>query len=367
MGVRLKRFFSNLTTKEIVWSLAVILSLLGFVILTVAGNRLTDRLADQQAAERWDADGGSAQVSCFFADGVKVGSMEFTGFKLQLEQLLKETLPAEEYSQENGRRLVVDAYSAMGSVTVVSEKATLEKANAVGIGGDFFLFHPVKLVSGGYFSGNDLMQDSIILDTEGAWQLFGSSDIVGKSVMIGGVPHYVAGVIERDDSKFAKSAGLTKTTVYLSEDSLSSYGTTSGIGSYEVLAPNPVKHFVYNAVKEKLGVAEEEMMVVENTTRYQVESLIPVILAFGVRSMQDSSIRLPYWENMARGYEDIRALMLVFQFILLLFPITVVVVFLLWKWKHRCFTWKDLWSKIIDIRDGFRTRRIHEKEKWEDF
>lgn len=49
--------------------------------------------------------------------------------------------------------------------------------------------------------------------------------------MIGGVPHYVAGVIERDGSKFAKSAGLNKTTVYLSDDSLQAYGTTAGISN----------------------------------------------------------------------------------------------------------------------------------------
>ena len=33
------------------------------------------------------------------------------------------------------------------------------------------LFHPLQLVSGGYFSGNDLMKDSIILD-EDAGQCF---------------------------------------------------------------------------------------------------------------------------------------------------------------------------------------------------
>ena len=36
--------------------------------------------------------------------------------------MLKETLPADEYGEENDRRLVVDGYSAMGKVTVLSEK-----------------------------------------------------------------------------------------------------------------------------------------------------------------------------------------------------------------------------------------------------
>ena len=366
VGIRLKRFFSNFTIKQIVFSLMAVVSFLLFLVLTIWSHHLTSQLTDQQAAQRWDKDGKSVQVSCYFTDQVKLTDMEFIGFKKKLEQMLKETLPADEYSEENDRRLVVDGYSAMGKVTVLSEKGKLTDVDAIGIGGDYFLFHPVKLLSGGYFTGEDLMQDSIILDTEGAWQLFGSNDIVGKSVMIGGVPHYVAGVIERDGSKFAKSAGLNK-TVYLSDDSLQAYGTTAGISNYEVLAPNPVRHFVYNAVKDQLGVAEDDMVVVENTTRFKVESLIPVILEFGTRSMQNAAIRFPFWENVARGYEDVCALILIFQFLFLLIPGTILIAFFIWKWRHRTFTWKDLGNRIIDIRDGLRKKSRREKEKWENF
>ena len=51
-------------------------------------------------------------------------------------------MPADAQSGENGKRLFVDAYSSLGKITVNSERSTLE-ANAVGIGGDFFLFHPL--------------------------------------------------------------------------------------------------------------------------------------------------------------------------------------------------------------------------------
>lgn len=367
MEAKGKKFFANLTKKEMVWGLITVFSLLLFLGVTMVSHHLTGQLSDQQAAKRWDADGKSVQVSCYFEDGTDVTDRNFEGFRKQLEQMLKETLQEEESVSENGKRLVVDAYSAQGTITISSERTTLEKVNAIGIGGDFFLFHPLKLLTGGYFSGNDLMQDSILLDAESAWQLFGSNDVVGKSVTIGGVPHYVSGVFEREDSRFAKSAGLDRMTVYLSADSLLAYGTTSGIHHYEVLAPNPVQHYVYHAVKEKLGVAEESMIVVENTTRFQISSLISVILDFGVRSMRKSNISFPYWENVARGYEDVCALLLIFQFLLLLIPITVLFIFLLWKWKHKNFTWKDLCSKIIDIKDCFCERRRKEKEKWEDF
>ncbi len=367
MGIRLKRFFSNFTVKQKVFGLISLVSLLLFLGLTILSHHLTGRLIDEQAAQRWDKEGKSVQVSCYFTDNVKLTDMEFTGFKKKLEQMLKETLPADEYSEDNDRRLVIDSYSAMGKVTVLSEKGKLADASAIGIGGDYFLFHPVKLISGGYFTGEDLMQDSIILDTEGAWQLFGSNDIVGKSVMIGGVPHYVAGVIERDDSKFAKSAGLNKTTVYLSDDSLAAYGTTTGISNYEILAPNPIRHFVYNAVKEKLGVAEEDMVVVENTSRFHVRELISVILEFGTRSMQNTAIRYPFWENVARGYEDVCAVILIFRFAFLIIPGTILVAALILKWRQRTFTWKDLWNHIIDIKEELRRKSKREKDKWKNF
>ena len=186
------------------------------------------------------------------------------------------------------------------------------------------------------------MQDFIILDEEAAWQLFGSNDIEGMSVMINGVPHYVAGVIEREKGHMAENAGLQKSVIYVSDQTLSQYGTSEGICCYEVVAPNPVKQFVYRTVKEKFGLNEEEMTVVENSSRYSVEAMIPVMLDFGTRSMQNAAIHLPYWENMARGYEDIRAVILFLQMILLSVPTVIALIFLIIKWKHRKYTWKDI-------------------------
>ena len=350
MSSGIKTYIGRFSVKKIVLSLLVILSLLLFGILTIWSSRKVKSLDSQQAAARWDAEGESAQVSCFFSEEVTVDEMQLTGFRLELEKSLKEVLSAEEYANENDRRLIIDAYSSMGKITLVSEKGALE-ADAVGIGGDFFFFHPLKLVSGGYFSGEDLMKDSVIIDEEAAWQLFGSSDIAGQSVLINNVPHFVEGVIKREEGRLAERAGLDKTIVYVSYETLNEYGTGRGISTYEVVAPNPVKGYVYNKVKEKIGVKEEDMVVVENSSRYSVEALVPVILDFGMRSMQHTAVRFPYWENMARGIEDISALVLLLQFILLLLPIVIVVSFLITKWRKRTFSWRDVERKVIDIKN----------------
>ncbi len=366
MAGRIGEFFRGLTLKQIVFTLAAALSLAAFLVLTLWSGRKVGDLIDQQAAARWDESGGSAQVSCFFAEHVEVDESQIIGFEKQLEQSLKEVLSDEETSDENGKRLFIDAYSSLGTITVSSDKGDL-KASAVGIGGDFFLFHPLQLVSGGYFSGNDLMGDSIVLDEDAAWQLFGSADIAGMSVTIGNVPHYVAGVVKRQEGRFAKAAGLDKTVVFISHETLSSYGGGEGISVYEVVAPNPVKRFVYNCVKEKFGVEEEDMVMVENSSRYSLEALIPIIFDFGTRSMQDSAVKFPYWENIGRGWEDVKALVLIFQFLFLLIPTVIIVVFLIIKWKNRSFSMKDVGNFLVEAKDKAFKRAKGEKDKWEHF
>lgn len=367
MALKIKYFLKSLSVRQMVFSLIAISSLLLFLILTIWSDVQVNKLADQQAAARWDREGGSAQVSCFFAENVEVDAYRLMSFEKQLEQSLLEVLPAEERTEENGKRLFIDAYTSLGSITITSEKGKLEDVGAVGVGGDFFLFHPLQLVSGGYFSGADLMKDSVILDEEAAWQLFGSSDIAGMSVMIENVPHYVAGVIRRQGGRFAENAGLDQTVVYVSYETLTAYGAGDGINVYEVVAPNPVKGFVYSCIKEKLGVKEDQMVVIENSSRYTLEALIPVMLDFGTRSMQNTAVKFPYWENIGRGWEDVKAFILLFQILFLFIPAVILTVFLFKKWKNRTITLKDIGNFIIETKEKMRKKAHNEKDKWQHF
>lgn len=363
---KIKEFLRALTPKQIVFSLITILFFILYLILTIWSDYQVEHLLDQQAAARWDEEGGCAQVSCFFAKDVEVDDYQIMNFEKQLEQSLNEVLSPEEKERENGERLFIDAYSSMGTIEVVSEKGKLN-AQAIGVGGDFFLFHPIQLVSGGYFSGNDLMKDGVVLDEEAAWQLFGSNDVAGMTVWIGEVPHHVTGVIKRQEGRFAESAGLDKTVVYVSNETLANYGISDGISVYEVTAPNPVKGFVYNCVKEKFGVEESDMVMVENSSRYLKEALIPVILDYGTRSMQRSAVRFPYWENIARGWEDVISLALLFRFLFLLVPVVIIVVFLFVKWKNRKWNMKDVGHFFIDVKDRLILKIKGEKDRWQDF
>ena len=351
--MKMKNLISHLSIRQIVCGITAVLSLVLFLVLTIWSGIKIKNLPDQQAAGRWDKEGNAAQVSCYFAENVVVDEFQIMNFRKQFENSLMEVLPQEQTVKVDERRLFADAYSSLGTITVTSEKGQLTQAAAVGIGGDFFLFHPLQLVSGQYFSGSDLMKDSIIIDEEAAWQLFGSADIAGKSVMIGEVPHYIAGVIKRPEGRFEESAGLNKTVVYVSFETLSAYGSGGGISNYEIVAPNPVKHFVYTAIKEDFGVAESDMIVVENSARYSVEALIPVALEFGTRSMQQTAVKFPYWENIARGWEDVMAMVTLWQGILLVVPAIIIIGFLWICWRNRTWTWKDVYVFLQDKRNGF--------------
>ena len=139
-----------------------------------------------------------------------------------------------------------------------------------------------------------------------------------------------------------KAAGLT-TVVYVSYETLETYGTSNGINHYEIVMPNPVDEFAYGKVKEGIGIDEKNVEIVENSRRYSLPNRIKTILAFGTRSMNGKAIIYPYWENLARGYEDIIALLTVFMLFLLLYPVvTVIWCFVHW-WRHKGWTLKDVW------------------------
>lgn len=358
-----KSFFKNLSVKTTILSGLIVCCLLMWGGLTFFACVSKDKMLHQTVAGRWSAEGDSSQISCFFTESTRIDKDTIKAFEVKLDTVLKESSITP--TSENAR-LWADAYSSQGEITLISERQSLE-AKAVGIGGDFFLFHPLRLLNGSYFDGNDLMQDKIIIDEDAAWQLFGSNDVVGMQVTIGGVPHYVAGVIRREKGHFNEAAGLNQTVVYVSSYTLENYGTTQGINTYEVVMPNPVKGFAYNAVKENFGLNENGMWVVENTIRYEWENLLTVIAEFGIRSMNTYPIRYPYWENTARAWEDVLALVLLLQTLFLLIPSIIIVVVLWVAWKHKTWTWKDAGKFLLRCKDKVSERFRDEKNKWKYF
>ncbi len=264
------------------------------IVLQVGKNSLPDQLM----AERWSDKKDVAQISCFYSEDAFMTEQSIEEMRYLLSKKLQEL--AIEPNVE-GARLYIDAYSAQGTISIQSDKKSIQ-ANAIGIGGDYFMFHPVELISGMYFTGNDLMQDAVLLDEEAAWQLFGANDIAGKTVTIGGLPYRVAGVYAREQGELETLAGSKDTTVYVSYGALSALNAST-ITCYEVVMPNPVEGFAMDRMLEINLSSEETVKMVENSRRFSYIALYTVWKERAARTMKTDDIELPFWENLARYKE----------------------------------------------------------------
>lgn len=347
--------------KKIVLGISGGISFLIFLILLFTTNYLGHSQLSQTAADRWSSKKNASQVSCFFSVGSGITEDDIVDFEHTVDSALVDASVIQE-SENPGARLWADAYSADGTVSISTDKASIT-ADAIGIGGDFFLFHPVKLLNGAYFSGNDLMQDYCVIDEDAAWQLFGSNDVAGMMVYIGGIPHIVTGVVERPDGRLAEAAGLDSTLVYVSYQTLNELGISHGINHYEIVMPNPVTGFAVNYIREKFGTEEKETEIVENTTRYSLLSRLKLLTQFGVRSMNGKAIIYPYWENIARGYEDILALLTLFGILFLAYPVGLGLVFFCIWWKHKGWTMRDVRLKLVDKAERWVEKRREKRRE----
>ena len=70
---------------------------------------------------------------------------------------------------------------------------------------------------------------------------------------------------------------------------------------------------------------------------------------------------------MARGWEDIAALVLIFRGLFLLIPAVIFIVFLIIKWRNRNFGLKDVKDFVTDTKDKMLQKVRGEKKKWEHF
>ena len=407
-------FFSNRKRNIILIVLAALFVI--NLILGAVSEHIVALMPEMNGAERWSENHRMAQISLYFTEDQMVEEDGIKRLEYNLEKKMTEVgitvetyydldeLPANENNQqvietiriedmgeepkgeEKGPKLsdlYASCYSAQGLVTISFENRTAENVNAIGVGGDFFIIHPLTLVAGSFFDKDSLMKDAVIIDEELAWQLFGSSDVIDQMVSIGGIPHYIRGVVKKDTGRMRKAAGLDESYVYLSYDSLSRYGEilsgrtqskeasedgntalTGGINCYEVIMPNPVDGIALKSVKESTGVDDKYIYAIDNTDRFSFFSILKVIKEFGTRSMWGKPIFYPYWENTARGWEDVLGVLLFFRILCVMILVISLVIWIVHLYRHKTWGARDIIEYLADKKYEFESRRRHyEKEK----
>lgn len=262
------------------------------------------RLQSQFAAERWTGESELRfeQLSCFMSERDTLGVGSIYEFRTKLREKLT---AASIEAPENGS-LFSDAWSCSGSLAVYGDHGNAE-CSVIAVGGDYFAFHPLRLLSGSYISEDDLMGDRVLLDRELAWRLFGGTDLQGMTVTIDNLPYMVAGVVEREQDFASEKSDGEVARMYMS---YSAYNSVTGgeelsgepIGCYEIVMPQPVEGFAEDILKNEFPIGKGE--IINNSGRFTFGEIFGIIKQFGTRSMHTTSVIYPYWENAARCLGD---------------------------------------------------------------
>ncbi|MBR1865199.1 MAG: ABC transporter permease [Lachnospiraceae bacterium] len=350
---------------------------IAFILVSALAKGSVNRLYSQQEAKRWGTKKNPyAQVSVFLSPEREVQEEDIDGVRSSI----METLSKDSYSPESEQvRVWIDAYSGECDTTVRKDNNTLS-VKAVGVGGDFFQFHPLRLLSGGYISGEDLNHDRIVMDQGLAWALFGSNDIVGMQVWMDNTIYTVAGVVAVEEDALTRTAYGKGNRIYMLYDQLQEQQKEQPkqslrITCYEAVLPNPISNYAYQAVRDAFGYTEEaedslqknknllnfdSIEVVENTNRYEMMKLFGRMKEHRLRSMRTNTIAYPYWENVARVVEEQQQSVLILRLLLLVCPCISLIVLLYQLWIHRTWRAKDLVRRVFT-----KVRERRENAQWE--
>lgn len=290
---------------------------------------VTDALETTTAAQRFRGESETrfAQLACYLPVGQGKTQEDILTFRQGLDaKFMEQSLE----TPENGS-LYVDAYSASAKIGVNTDYGSAE-VNAVGVGGDFFYFHPLQLRSGSYISERDLMDDLVVLDEVMAWRLFGGTDLTGMTLYINGEPFVVSGVVTMEDDFATSQARTQEGAVFLSYTALKRLVDAVTVDCYEIVLPDPITGYAYGIVEDGFLAGNGE--IVENSSRYTLSHLLDVVGGFGERSMRTNGVIYPYWENALRLTEDYAVLLLVLMVLFALCPLVFLVVFVV-RWICR--------------------------------
>lgn len=297
-------------------------AIIGAVVLTALGSHAAKAQSYNYAADRWSSDGKTeySQITCFFSTDSGFNKSGVNTIRGQLLTDLKEA----SVEPHDGIDLVPDAYSApAGTATVSGDDSGRSDAEITAVGGNyFFLFRDFKLLSGAYFSENDLMQTGAVIDRQLAWDLYGSDEVAGMNIYINNVKLFISGVIDTPSTKPEKrSAGKTP-KAYISYyaaglifgggdtfmgadgDGMQSTPEFRKITSYECVVPEPVENFGYSKVKKHLGESYDgKISIVNNTERFLPKTRVKALKKLDEYAVVKNQIVYPFWENASRIVE----------------------------------------------------------------
>lgn len=279
------------------------------VACLLAHHAVPSALLSQTCAERFqgESDMAFAQFS-YFTTAYEGKTLEDM---YKYRQSVSEKLTENSLSAPEGGRLITDCWSAQDKLKLEGAHGKAD-ASVIAVGGDFFAFHPMTLLSGSLLNERDVMKDRIVIDEVLAWMLYGSSELAGMEVKIGEKQFVIAGVVERSTDNATEKAWGDQPVCFMPYEMYLNLGEQR-ITSYEIVLPEPVKGFAEGILSDCFGTGGE---LVQNSGRFSLGNSFAALKNFGMGAMRSSGVVYPYWENAARYSESwcslFAALLLVF-------------------------------------------------------
>lgn len=312
----------------------------------------------QRAAERWqgESDTRFAQVSVFTPNDAALNVSGIRSFRNTIDGKLAEAGVQE---PETGS-LWRDAYCAVGTASASTPRGSAT-AQAYGIGGDFFLFHPLLLLSGQYLKPDDLMNDRVVVNELLAWKLYGGTDLAGMPVTVNGEDCIIAGVVRMEDDFAAKHALGDDSMMLFMDYGRFSPEESANVTCYELVMPDPLTGFARQLLQNGLG-GGKGVLTVENSARFSVGSIRQTIKTFGERVMRQTPVVLPYWENAALYTETLLAGVLLLTALLCVLPAITAVWLLARGWFLAKKAVKSGMRRAGEAIESGRERRWEKKQ-----
>ena len=279
---------------------------------------LNDRVQSFDMSGQWAADREYHHVSGYFSSYREITTSSIEQIRMQLTKTLKQNRIIAEESESH---IWGDAYSTSCTLTVSGSYGTVQ-ATVVGVGGDFFWFHPMK-----WSCGNAFLPDSagknIVLTKSCAWALLGGVDVAGLTVEIGKNTYQISGVAEDDTDLFAADAGADEYTVYMPYALLQEENPEIVITQYEIVYPELVSGYAEKQMRQAAERFGKDTVIVDQTNRHLPGSRWKMILTLDQQVMKTDNVQFPAWENEARGW---LLLLSVVTFVWTVITITLVII-----------------------------------------
>lgn len=384
LKIRIKSLSLASKIKSVVF---IVLAFLAAVLLIII-NKTVSKLYDQHAAQYWDENNNAYQITLLFDEEAKVNNDTVMELMHNYTKDLKATIGGASFiNTENEDSSYADyAYMAEGNVSLNFESRNVSSIKTYGVSGDYFLFHPYEMISGSFFDKDEFHKDCVVLDENTAYSLFGSADVIGMTLYAGDVPLVVKGVYKAFETKYDKAAKGFETLsnavvlengsvseaamdclIYMPFDTLCALSGDKNITCLELVSVSPSESFMYNKITEKMQSYISHMEIVKNSSRFGIGNMFSVVNMGAKRSMHVNKIDYPYFENVARAYEDVIANYYILVFVFSLIDTVLFVSFLHHKYVNRKIHFSTVVDKYERLREKMRQSGNKQKKKWEHF